>query len=214
MRTVGQILKETREEKLYSVEDVEKAIKIRKELLLSLESDDYSSLPPSTFVQGFIKNYAKFLGLDSEKMLAVFRREFSDKNHKPYVMDAFANPVEEKKVQITPTRVLSVVIALIVLTFFGYLWSQYRDYVGAPKLEVTSPQDQQTINSEIVVVEGSTDPEVEVSINNQKIPVSEQGTFKKEIVVTSEVSKISIVAASKFGQQTEVQRTIYWRKNL
>ncbi len=212
MHTVGQILRETREDKLYTIEDVEKAIKIRKELLVALESDDYSKLPPSTFVQGFIKNYSKFLDLDSEKLLAIFRRGFEDKKHKPYVMDAFANPVEEKKIQITPTRVLSVVVVLIILSFFGYLWSQYRDFVGAPKLEITSPQDQQTLTSDLVVVEGKTDPEVKVLVNNQEIPVSEQGTFKKEIMVSSEMNKISIVAASKFGQQTEIQRTVYVKK--
>ena len=76
MRTVGQILKEERERKLYTLEEVEKTTKIRKELLEELEAGHYSLLPPPTFVQGFIKNYGKFLGLDTEKLLALFRREF------------------------------------------------------------------------------------------------------------------------------------------
>src|SRR5687767_6926962 len=97
MRTVGQILKEEREKKFYTLDEVEKVTKIRKELLLALEDDDYSKLPPSTFVQGFIKNYGKFLGLDSEKLLAVFRREFSDRKNPPRIMEAWSNPLENPK---------------------------------------------------------------------------------------------------------------------
>ncbi|KKQ08609.1 MAG: Transcriptional regulator, XRE family [Candidatus Daviesbacteria bacterium GW2011_GWB1_36_5] len=68
MRTVGQILKETREAKFYTLEEVEKATKIRVELLEALEEDNFSKLPPETFIQGFIKNYGKFLGLDANKL--------------------------------------------------------------------------------------------------------------------------------------------------
>ena len=66
MRTVGQVLKEARESKLYTLDEVEKSTKIRKEMLRALEDDNYAKLPPITFIQGFVKNYGKFLGIDSE----------------------------------------------------------------------------------------------------------------------------------------------------
>ena len=70
MRTVGKVLKEARLAKLYTLEDVEKHIKIRVEMLQALEADDYLRLPPATFVQGFIKNYGRFLGLENDKLQA------------------------------------------------------------------------------------------------------------------------------------------------
>lgn len=212
MRTVGQILKETRESKFYTLEDVEKHIKIRKELLISLESDDYSKLPPATFVQGFIKNYAKFLGLDGQKLLAVFRREFSDKRHKPYVMDAFAHPVDKKKFQVTPTRILGLVVVLVILIFFAYLWFQYRTLVGAPTLAIDAPLDQLTTDNPIITVSGKTDPEVKVAVNSQEIPVAVDGAFKQEITLSSQVNKISIIAISKFGQKTQEERIVYLKR--
>lgn len=212
MQTVGQILKETREQKHFTLEQVEKATKIRKELLIALESDDFDKLPPVTFVQGFIKNYSRFLSLDSEKVLAVFRRGFEDKKHAPYVMDAFANPVEEKKFVITPSRVLAVAVSLVILAFFAYLWIQYRSFVGSPKLEIITPQEQQTYNQSTVLVEGVTDPEVEVTVNNQRVEVDAEGGFKEELNLSSEANKITVVATSKFGKQTNIERTVYWQK--
>lgn len=212
MRTVGEILKETREAKFYSLEDVEKATKIRKELLIALESDDFSKLPPQTYVQGFIKNYAKFLNLDGEKMLAVFRREFSDKKHKPYIMDVFANPIKKSKLKITPSRVLGVVVLLIIMSFFGYLWLQYRQFVGSPNLIVSTPPDQFTTDNPTVIVQGKTDPEVKVSVNSQDIPVTQSGDFKEEVALSSQVNKITVSAASKFGQKVQIERTVYLKR--
>lgn len=212
MRTVGQILKDTREDKFYTIEEVEKTTKIRKELLVALENDDYSKLPPSTFIQGFIKNYAKFLGLDGEKMLAVFRREFPEKKHKPYVMDVFAKPINKNKVRLTPGRILGFSVALVILTFFAYLWLQYRSYTGSPPLAVTSPEDQMTTDNPMVTVEGKTDPEVKVLINEQEIPVNAEGHFKEEVSLSAPVNKINISAVSKFGQKISEEKTVYLKR--
>ena len=212
MRTVGSILKDTREANFYTLEEIEKATKIRYELLVALEADDYSKLPPSSFVQGFIKNYAKFLKLDSEKVLAVFRREFSDKKHKPYIMDTFAHPLTKTKLKITPGRVLGLVVTMVVLSFFVYLWLQYRLFVGAPALSLISPQDQLTTDTSVVTVEGKTDPEVKVAVNSQEIPVAVSGEFKTEITLSAPINKINITASSKFGQKTELERTVYLKR--
>lgn len=212
MRTVGQILKEAREQKVYTLEQVEKAIKIRKELLVALESDNYKKLPPPTFVRGFIKNYASFLGLDAGKLLAIFRREFAEDRHKPYVMDAFSNPVETPRFKLTPNQLIGGVVVLIVLSFFVYLWVQYRGLVGAPQLVITSPQDQMTVSDPNLEVIGKTDTEVKVLVNSQEIQVDSEGNFKEQITLPSQVNKITIDAISKFGQKTEVERTVYLKR--
>lgn len=212
MRTVGEILKQARVDKYYSLDEVEKATKIRKELLIALEADDFSKLPPSTFVQGFIKNYAKFLNLNSEKLLAIYRREYADEAHQPYVMDAFAHPPKENKLKITPGRVLGLAVALIIIAFFAYLWYQYQGFVGLPKLTLTSPVDQYTTSQPAVTVEGEADPEVKVQINSQDIPTDRSGKFKEEVNLSSEVNKITITAISRFGQKVSLERTVYLKK--
>lgn len=214
MRTVGQILKETRESKYYSLEEVEKATKIQKAMLRALEEDDYSKLPPPTFVQGFIKNYAKFLNLDPQKLLAIFRREFTKErqNSSEGVMESFTKPVGNRISLITPTKLVGIVVALIILSFFGYLWIQYRQFVGPPPLSLSTPADQISVDSPNLVIEGNTEPEVKVLINAQEVPVDQSGHFKEEITLSSEINKITISANSKFGQKNEIERTVYLKR--
>ncbi len=212
MRTVGQILKEARESNFLTLEDVERHIKIRVEMLQALESDDFDKLPPATFIQGFIKNYGKYLGLDVSKLLALFRRDFEAKKHQPIVMESLKKPAKKKKFSLTPSMLIGSVVVLIVVCFFAYLWVEYRQFVGAPNLVVNSPQDQQTVDIPAVVVEGQTDPEVKVSVNEQEVGTDAEGKFREEVKLSGSTNTISVTAISKFGQSARIERTVFVKK--
>ncbi len=212
MHTVGQILKETREIKLYTLEDVEKHTKIRKELLIALENDDFGKLPPLTFIQGFVKNYGRFLGIDTNNLLAILRRDFESKKHPPLILESLSKQLNYKRILLTHSRLVGFVFAIAVLGFFTYLWFEYRQFVGAPKLEVTSPVQGQTVEMTSIVVSGATDPESRVSVNDQEISTDANGNFTEEIKLSSSVNNITIEATSRFGQSSKVERTVYIKK--
>jgi len=212
MRTVGQVLKEEREKKFYTIDEIEKATKIRKELLEALEAGQYQKLPPTTFVQGFIKNYGKFLGLDTEKLLAIFRREFSDQKHPPRILESFSNPVDKKKFRLTPTRVLVSLVLSLVIIFFAYLWFEYHFLVSGPFLQVDQPINQQTTTVQSIQVYGRTDPENKVNINDQEISVDPSGKFSQEIKLSDNSNTLVIKAISKSGKTTRIERTVFLKK--
>lgn len=66
---LGQRLREAREAKDLTLDDVEHAIRIRGRFLEALERGDYSIMT-SVQAQGFLRNYARFLGLDFELLLS------------------------------------------------------------------------------------------------------------------------------------------------
>lgn len=65
---IGPLLEKKRRELGLSLKDVEHATKIRARYLDGLEREDYSVLPDAVYVQGFLKTYANFLGLDGERL--------------------------------------------------------------------------------------------------------------------------------------------------
>lgn len=212
MKTVGQLLKESRESKFYTLEDVEKHTKIRRELLAALEKDAYDKLPPHAFIQGFIKNYGRFLGLDSAKLLAIFRRDFEARKHPPVVLESLSKPINEQKFRITPPRILAATIGLVIFSFFVYLWVEYRQFAAAPSLELATPSEGQTVEIPQVLIAGNTDPEVKVKVNDQDIGVDGSGKFSEEIKLSSSVNKVIITGTSKFGKTTTIERTVFVRK--
>lgn len=73
MDELGTILKETREARGLSLEDVAKITRIRPRFLEALEEERYDVLPTPVHVRGFLRNYALFLNLDPDPLIARYK---------------------------------------------------------------------------------------------------------------------------------------------
>ncbi len=69
MGTLGQYLSSARELKGLDLHDAAQQTRISIQYLRALEQEDFAKLPGEVFVRGFLKNYAKFLGLPEEDVL-------------------------------------------------------------------------------------------------------------------------------------------------
>jgi len=69
MAGFGEALRRAREERGLSLAEVERATRIRARHLAALENEDLSGLSP-VYSRGFLRTYARFLGLDAEELLA------------------------------------------------------------------------------------------------------------------------------------------------
>lgn len=69
MDEIGQILREARENKGLSLQDIQAKTRINTRFLEALESGQYGALPTPVHVRGFLKNYARALGLDPRPLL-------------------------------------------------------------------------------------------------------------------------------------------------
>lgn len=57
-------LKAEREKRGYSIEQVCKILKIRKQYIIAIEENDYHNTPGEAYIRGYIKTYCDFLGVD------------------------------------------------------------------------------------------------------------------------------------------------------
>ena len=78
--TLGETLREAREENGASIEDAAAATRIMQTQLRAIENNDYSGIPAPMYAKGFLKLYAQFLGLEPEPILERFQEEYSDPN--------------------------------------------------------------------------------------------------------------------------------------
>lgn len=67
---IGHLLEHARQRQGVSLEEAERATRIRKDYLRQLECDDHSAMPEPIYVRGFVKTYANYLGLDGDRFAA------------------------------------------------------------------------------------------------------------------------------------------------
>lgn len=75
--TVGQELRAARLRRGDEIAQVSRALKIRKDHLDALEEDRLEDLPGKTYAIGFVRSYARHLGLDSAQYVERFKQEIS-----------------------------------------------------------------------------------------------------------------------------------------
>src|SRR5579863_478777 len=87
LQTVGQDLRAARLRRGDEIAQVSRALKIRKDHLEALEEDRLEDLPGKTYAIGFVRSYARHLGLDATAYVERFKRDISgraeDKVHEP-----------------------------------------------------------------------------------------------------------------------------------
>ena len=67
--TLGEKLRQAREERGISISEVAEQTRISAHYLESIENDDYRPLPGGIFNKGFVKSYAKFIEIDEQEAL-------------------------------------------------------------------------------------------------------------------------------------------------
>src|SRR3989344_231387 len=115
MIRTGQKLRDERIRRGLSIDDVAKATKIRSSFLLAIEKGDYSKLPSSAYVQGFVRNYAEYLGLSKREVLAIFRREFDEEKVFRVLPEGM---VKSSDVARIPFRIHHTALIVVFLIFF------------------------------------------------------------------------------------------------
>lgn len=103
--SVGATLRRERELRSVSLEEVAQTTRIPLKMLRLLEEDQYEELPGDVFVCGFLRSYARTLGLDPRPFLARYKSSHDPVDATP--ITALAPPERGRR--------FGVAIALVVL---------------------------------------------------------------------------------------------------
>ncbi len=74
MSSIGTSLKEARNKKSISLEEVHSRIKIHPRVIQLLEEDKFEKLPSPVFVKSFLKSYAEFLEMNPEEIVRAYEK--------------------------------------------------------------------------------------------------------------------------------------------
>ncbi|MGA1205818.1 MAG: RodZ domain-containing protein [Opitutales bacterium] len=80
---IGERLEDARKRKGVSIREVAEATKIRGDYLLSMEDNTFDIPLPQIYIRGFLKNYARYLKLDPNKILTDYDAHLLGKTSRP-----------------------------------------------------------------------------------------------------------------------------------
>jgi len=117
--TVGEQLRHAREGMHQTIGDVSERLRIRKILLEALENDDHGNLPGGIYSIGFVRSYAKYLGLDSGRLEEQWREEAEALTRAAEY--SFPKPTLERRLPSFGAIALGVLLLAGVITATVYL---------------------------------------------------------------------------------------------
>jgi cytoskeleton protein RodZ len=83
MPSLGQELKQLREDKGISLRQISDATHIGMRFLQAIESDSFDALPGGIFNRSFVRKYAKYIGVDEEQVLARYDHQVAEQPIEP-----------------------------------------------------------------------------------------------------------------------------------
>ena len=135
--TLGEKLRQAREERGISISEVAEQTRISKQYLECIENNDYKILPGGIFNKGFLKSFAKYVGVDEQEALRDYTQlmtehgdgaELEDpKNYRPEVLtDDYARA----------SSIPTIIFAIVMLGLLaGGIWAflnYYKDFQNQP----------------------------------------------------------------------------------
>lgn len=132
LETVGAELRAARLKKAEEIDAVAAKLKIKKEILQALEESDYARHPPKVYAIGFVRAYARYLGLDAEAMVVRYKAEISGRVSDRSPQLNFPEAHEESGFPVVTLFLVAAVVGL--LGYGAYNLTQPVDVAGAPQV--------------------------------------------------------------------------------
>lgn len=158
----GSLLRQAREEKGLTIDEMSAISNLTKQTIRGIESDDYSELAGLSFVRGYLKLYAKKLGINESTVLEPFDRWKAEDSGEP-IQAAGAKGRGSNEPSAGPSKgTIAVAISVIfVLVIAGIVISYMESDESDSDVAVVSPQNQPSdpsvVNSLGPSIEPTTD---------------------------------------------------------
>ena len=119
----GAYLRKTREDAKFSVDKVASVLHLRSDTVVLLEADAYDRLPAPTFVRGYLRSYARVLGIASKPVLEMYDRQ----GFEPPPLTNDVTEATQAHTSDTVVRIVTYAVAVVLALLVGLWWHSQED---------------------------------------------------------------------------------------
>jgi transcriptional regulator with XRE-family HTH domain len=120
--TPGEALAAKRSERGLTIQQAASATRIQADYLKALEEGDMERLPAPVYAKGYLRTYARYLGLDPEPLAAIMRAPARD----PRRLLSIGKIATRPRMVITAPAIAAIGLVLLAGGFSGYAWRQIQ----------------------------------------------------------------------------------------
>lgn len=149
MSSVGQILREERQRQGLELPNIAQQTRINLSYLQAIEADDPTKLPGSFFYRSFVRQYAEFLGVDTESLKGVIEKitaaqtapGFAPLGQLPQRLDLkpLPQPGRSSEPSRLPFAVILLLTAIVASTGLYVLWQRLQQPPAETRTEAPAP---------------------------------------------------------------------------
>lgn len=199
-QTPGKMLREARVQQGLSQQDVADKLFLKAHTIEHIESDKIDESMSVTFTKGYVRNYAKFLGIDHEQVIEEFNR-LHTATKPPAALQSFSQRVA-KQAHDDRWMMVTWVILLLLIAAVVIWWYQQDDNtteqntsVSAPASSVTAREREPAVATErksqpasesTVAAETNTASQASETTSSTSAPASEASQTPVDEPVSSE----------------------------
>ena len=139
MPALGEEFRSAREARGLTLSEVAEQIHIRSVYLNAIENEDWPAIGAPVYVRGFLRTYARFLGLDAEDAVARFNQSLP-----PERQAAPAPAAIDTRPSTGPSiwAIAGVLVAVGLVALVGYEWWQLAEGNNTSTMAVSTPAPQ------------------------------------------------------------------------
>ena len=162
MEPLGEYLKQARKKKRLSLEQITSQTRIQEHHLQALESEDFANLPAKVFAKGFVRSYAKALGLDEEEAIQCFLETSGTfyEQHQP------EQPQPHVQVKLEAAHRQSInwnlVVVVLVLIAAGAVWYGLPKQEDTP-IDLSEPEISSSVETTQEPIPPASDPQESIA---------------------------------------------------
>jgi hypothetical protein len=137
---IGNSLREARVRRGIDFAQAELATKIRGKYLRALEDEQFELLPAETYVKGFLRTYADYLGLDGQLYVDEFNSRFvSGDDHEPRARRSTARPQRRnRRLETNFVLIALAVVAIVTVIVLISAWNRGGSSKQPPVQQTTT----------------------------------------------------------------------------
>ncbi|MBD3654035.1 RodZ domain-containing protein [Kangiella sp.] len=188
----GSLLKQARERAGISIEEVIQQLKLTRQTVIAIESDDYSSDLPATFYRGYLRNYAEMLKMDDNDIVENFDNFCKRNNLFSNTEQSLATIELEKPITSSNWLVKTFTTIIVFSLLFGAYYLLVEKKIWQ---ELTSAIDEGSEQQSSLLIEQDNQELLPTDILDSA-PDSEESVVKQQEVDASEPVEGELAAES------------------